>query len=138
MDLTPAPYDSAAFDRKVGERIKRRRLELGMSQKALGAELGVSFQQIQKYENGSTRLLVARLLEIARVLGTSIPVLLDLQDSGPTSSVPRGEVRRLLEAWNNIPSAASRRQLLRFIETLRPDTGDVVAGKGEGWNASKP
>lgn len=53
---------------KVGARIKARRREVGFSQTDLGAALGVSFQQIQKYEKGTDRISVDRLVPIAAAL----------------------------------------------------------------------
>jgi len=50
-----------------GERIKQARLEAGMSQQTLAADLGISFQQIQKYERGTNRPSISRLIEISAV-----------------------------------------------------------------------
>jgi transcriptional regulator with XRE-family HTH domain len=55
----------------VGARLRTRRMILGMSQSELGVHLGVTFQQIQKYENGSNRISVHRLRVIARALDVS-------------------------------------------------------------------
>lgn len=136
MRAEPVSEEIAEFDRKVGARIRRRRLELRISQKAFGAALGVSFQQVQKYESGATRLLASRLFVISQVLGTSVPMLLGLQEAEPPA-VPRSEITRLTEAWSRIPPGRSRRQLLRFIETLCLDVTESGAAKGEPWNASK-
>src|SRR5215204_903004 len=56
------------FDREVGKRIRLRRLELKLSQTVLGEKLGVTFQQVQKYESGTNRVTVTRLLEVAKAL----------------------------------------------------------------------
>lgn len=61
------------IDKHVGGRVRRRRRALGMSQTRLGDTLGISFQQVQKYENGANRISARRLDEIARVLGVSAP-----------------------------------------------------------------
>jgi transcriptional regulator with XRE-family HTH domain len=55
-------------DIAVGRRIRQRRVNLGLSQTNLGNELGLSFQQIQKYENGSNRVSASALYQIARIL----------------------------------------------------------------------
>src|SRR3954471_25011680 len=55
-------------DKHVGKRIRMRRLMSGMSQATLGGKLGVTFQQVQKYENGSNRIGASRLYHIAQVL----------------------------------------------------------------------
>src|SRR5438477_10298342 len=56
------------IDTSVGAQIRLRRRSLGMSQDELGREIGVSFQQIQKYENGGNRVSASRLAQIAEVL----------------------------------------------------------------------
>ncbi len=59
-------------DKHVGRRLRWRRRELNFSQEKLGELLGLTFQQIQKYEKGVNRISAGRLFEIARVLDTSI------------------------------------------------------------------
>jgi len=59
------------IDRIVGSRIRARRHLLGVSQTELGRRLGISFQQVQKYENGSNRVGASRLQQIAQALGTT-------------------------------------------------------------------
>jgi transcriptional regulator with XRE-family HTH domain len=57
----------------VGQRIRARRLEIGMSQEKLGERLGLSFQQVQKYERGTNRVGAGRLYELSVILGVEIP-----------------------------------------------------------------
>jgi transcriptional regulator with XRE-family HTH domain len=59
-------------DRHVGSRVRMRRMLIGMSQEKLGEALGITFQQIQKYEKGTNRIGASRLHQIARVLGVPI------------------------------------------------------------------
>jgi transcriptional regulator with XRE-family HTH domain len=66
----PDPIDAA-----VGQRVKRRRKQLGLSQSDLGAHLSLTFQQIQKYENGANRISASMLVRIAERLGCSIASL---------------------------------------------------------------
>jgi transcriptional regulator with XRE-family HTH domain len=73
--LTDATNETTAqhiADIEVGKRIKKRRQQLRLSQTALGAAVGVSFQQIQKYERGANRVSSSTLYEIAHVLETPI------------------------------------------------------------------
>ena len=70
--MNKAPNDS---DRSLGSRVRSRRLELGLSQGALGERIGVSFQQIQKYESGAIEISAQRLGQIADALQTSIAYL---------------------------------------------------------------
>jgi transcriptional regulator with XRE-family HTH domain len=60
------------FDAKIGQRIREARQAQDMSQTLLANALGISFQQIQKYENGSNRVSAARLYDIAKILGMPI------------------------------------------------------------------
>ncbi len=63
------PKNSAdPFDTHVGSRVRMRRIMLGMTQTKLGELIGVTFQQLQKYENGTNRIGSSRLVQIARAL----------------------------------------------------------------------
>jgi transcriptional regulator with XRE-family HTH domain len=73
----PKPVDS--HDRQVGQRVRMYRIKAGMSQHVLGKQLGVTFQQIQKYEKGTNRIRTNRLHQISEVLG--VPVASLLEDS---------------------------------------------------------
>ena len=64
---TPNPIDV-----HVGNRVRMRRLLIGMSQERLGKELGLTFQQIQKYEKGTNRISASRLYRMAQVLGVPV------------------------------------------------------------------
>jgi transcriptional regulator with XRE-family HTH domain len=57
-----------AIDEKLGQRLRERRLELGMSQEQLASLLGITFQQVQKYEKGINRIAASRLFEISIAL----------------------------------------------------------------------
>jgi transcriptional regulator with XRE-family HTH domain len=61
-----------AMDAHVGSRVRLRRMMMGMSQEKLGEQMGLTFQQIQKYERGINRVSASRLWELARVLGVSV------------------------------------------------------------------
>ena len=62
------PRSVTAIDAYIADRIRKRRLGVGLSQAALAKKLGVSFQQIQKYETGSNRVSASRLFEICKIL----------------------------------------------------------------------
>jgi transcriptional regulator with XRE-family HTH domain len=64
-------------DVHVGQRIRFRRQSLGLSQAKLGQRLGISFQQVQKYERGGNRVSASMLYEIAGVLGVSVAYFFD-------------------------------------------------------------
>ncbi len=65
------------IDAQVGNRVRIRRMLIGMSQERLGDTLGLTFQQIQKYEKGINRIGAGRLFEIARILGVPIDYFYD-------------------------------------------------------------
>jgi transcriptional regulator with XRE-family HTH domain len=63
-----SPRTATAVDTYIGTQIRDRRSALGLTQEALGKKLGVSFQQVQKYEKGVNRVSAARLFEICKAL----------------------------------------------------------------------
>lgn len=84
--------DGKSIDAIIGSRLRTRRTQLGLSQEQLASAIGVSYQQIQRYENGVGRMTVSRLLELARKLEMPVGQLLDgLGDveAAPEASVPR-------------------------------------------------
>ena len=72
------PRKVSEVDASVGVRVRLRRKELGLSQSALGAKLGITFQQVQKYENGTNRISAGCLYDISKVL--SVPIEYFFQD----------------------------------------------------------
>jgi transcriptional regulator with XRE-family HTH domain len=77
-----------SIDRHVGSRVRMRRMLIGMSQEKLGQTLGVTFQQVQKYEKGTNRIGASRLQHIANVLGVSVDFLFE---GAPRLEGPAGE-----------------------------------------------
>ena len=63
---------SGAVDDHVGRRVRERRTEIGVSQQTLADALGISFQQVQKYENGTNRVAAGRLWDLANCLEVDI------------------------------------------------------------------
>jgi len=70
------------IDKRVGARVRMRRLMLSMSQEALAHQLGITFQQVQKYEKGSNRISASRLQHIAQIL--QVPVAFFFEDPAAT------------------------------------------------------
>ncbi|MCR5876545.1 helix-turn-helix domain-containing protein [Phenylobacterium sp. J426] len=107
---------------RIGARIRVRRRALRLSQRRLGERVGVTFQQIQKYESGSQRLSVVRLLAIAGALDCSVGELLDLPGGGLEAvSVyePATEEERVLcEAFTQISDPRLRRTVLALVAQL--------------------
>ena len=115
-------------DADVGRRIRARRLERGMSQSELGSKLGVTFQQIQKYEKGVNRVGAGRLYQIAEVL--SIPVSFffggneggrgqkeDSIDAGFRFLETAGAIR-IVRAYSRIEDLGIRRTLVALAERI--------------------
>ncbi len=78
-----------AIDMHVGKRVRLRRTLLGMSQEQLGAELNVTFQQVQKYERGANRISASRLWDISQILDVPISYFFDDMSEGTMRSSPR-------------------------------------------------
>ena len=104
-------------DIHVGKRIRLRRLSLGMKQTELGAALGLSFQQVQKYEHGSNRVSAPALYRLSNTLGVPVSFFFDGLPSSPrTSSFPaedpllvRGDGLDLLRRYLSLPMAIRKR-----------------------------
>jgi transcriptional regulator with XRE-family HTH domain len=109
-------------DLVIGARVRERRLELGLSQRDLGGQVSVTFQQIQKYENGTNRISASRLLWIAAALKTSPEYFIggvSPDDEGPAeASVWSKDAMALLTAYQRIKSPALRKNLLDLARTL--------------------
>ena len=78
-------------DKYVGSRVRMRRIMLGMSQEKLGEALGLTFQQVQKYEKGTNRVGASRLQQISEILQVPVSFLFDGGPSGIVNSENFGE-----------------------------------------------
>ncbi|WP_331000078.1 helix-turn-helix domain-containing protein [Acetobacter garciniae] len=85
-NVTIGSSHASAIDAHVGKRIRLRRTLLGLSQEKLGEALGVTFQQIQKYERGANRVGASRLYDIATVL--DVPISFFFDDMLPPQAQP--------------------------------------------------
>src|SRR5436189_681918 len=77
-------------DVHVGSRVRLRRMMLGMSQEKLGESLGITFQQIQKYEKGTNRIGASRLQHIARVLTMPVSYFFEGAPGMAAALMPEG------------------------------------------------
>jgi transcriptional regulator with XRE-family HTH domain len=106
----------------MGRRIRLRRREKGISQIELAGRLGLSFQQLQKYEEGTHRVGAARLQQIAEVLGVDIPFFYDGDGKEPDVDslllVNSVFSLRLLRAYTAIKDKAVRRKLVILVEMI--------------------
>ncbi|MCB1884296.1 MAG: helix-turn-helix transcriptional regulator [Geminicoccaceae bacterium] len=85
------------LERHIGERIRRRRTELGLTQEELGQGLDISYQQIQKYESGANRISASRLHTLAERLGVEVAWFLDGFKSGEGPVARDGRQRAAVE-----------------------------------------
>jgi transcriptional regulator with XRE-family HTH domain len=118
--------DPTDIDRIVSERILARRAELAISQPELAERVGVTFQQIQKYENGRNRVSAGRLYEIAKALGVTIQYFYETaprlvvarrgvaEESGDFSGPAVGEEIELLHAFRRIEAPSSRKTVIEL------------------------
>jgi len=111
-------------DVAIGERIRARRNQIDISQETLGGALGVSFQQIQKYEKGLNRISSGRLIQLANALQCSATDLIGGGEKGSIKSTPFSQYAAskegvaIINAMARIRSPAVRRQLISFVESL--------------------
>ena len=74
-------------NKKIGAIIRSMRKDAGMSQMSLADKVGISYQQIQKYEKGKSKLTVPRLLQLARIFGVSFSAFIPQEDVGGASKL---------------------------------------------------
>ena len=84
------------MDALVGSRLRTRRKQLRISQEKLGKEVGVSFQQVQKYENGTNRIGAGRLAEISKVLDVPVAYFFTGNSASTASDGERADTRAIL------------------------------------------
>jgi len=131
------------IDKYVGSRVRMRRIMLGMSQEKLGEALGLTFQQIQKYEKGTNRVGASRIQQISEILQVPVSFLFE---GGPTSA-PAGsdgfgeaasptyvsdflatsEGLALTRAFTRIADAKLRRSIVDLVEQIA--TREASEGK---------
>ena len=134
----PSPIDV-----HVGSRIRLRRTLLGMSQERLGEALGLTFQQVQKYERGVNRVSASRLFDLSRVLDVPISFFFDdmpdalaaaygtqpqrrvagfaeAQDGFGDDSLNRRETLELVRAYYWITDTALRKKVFKLIKSMGP------------------
>jgi transcriptional regulator with XRE-family HTH domain len=138
-DRSPNPVDV-----HVGDRIRRRRRALGISQDKLAEALGLTFQQVQKYERGANRVSASKLYQVARALHAPIPYFFDgLPDPARATSVAEDQAaafvhempltpeEREFASWlSRIESRRVRKRLLELVRTLADRGEDAASAEG--------
>ena len=136
-------HRASPIDAHVGSRVRLRRTLLGMSQEKLGEALGLTFQQVQKYERGVNRIGASRLFDLARVLDVPIgfffddlppemggnvavrsrPALYGLaeaQNGFEDDNMNKRETLELVRAYYRITDSAVRKRVFDLIKSLAP------------------
>ena len=138
------------IDVHVGSRVRMRRMLVGMSQEKLGDSLGLTFQQVQKYEKGANRIGASRLFQIARVLGVPVSFFYEgLTGDGEGNEVGQAEIDQsvfeldmlsssegiqLNSAFFSIRDPKVRKKVLELVKALGEAAGlegALDGGSGE-------
>jgi transcriptional regulator with XRE-family HTH domain len=121
------------IDKYVGSRVRMRRLMLGMSQEKLGDKLGITFQQVQKYEKGTNRVSASRLQAMSDILQVPVPFFFEgaPQTAGrvrkgaeaPSPAyvsdfLANSDGLKLVKAFTQIGDATLRRSVVRLVEEI--------------------
>jgi transcriptional regulator with XRE-family HTH domain len=125
-------------DKYVGSRVRMRRIMLGMSQEKLGEALGLTFQQVQKYEKGTNRVGASRLQQISEILQVPVSFLFDGGPSGAAGAdgfsegsspayvsdfLATSEGLALTRAFTRITDAKLRRSIVELVEQIATREG---------------
>ncbi|WP_300378010.1 helix-turn-helix domain-containing protein [Henriciella sp.] len=124
-------------DLHVGKRLRRRRRLLGLTQQELAGEVGVRFQQIQKYECGANRMTSSRLFDLSKALNVSVQYFFDGMDSDDLLAandaerldgdiLSQKETLELVRAYYRLDERP-RRRLLDLAKALEGDQSDSGA-----------
>ncbi|NQV57213.1 MAG: helix-turn-helix transcriptional regulator [Rhodospirillales bacterium] len=124
-------------DIHVGSRVRLRRTLMGLSQEKLGEAVGLTFQQIQKYERGANRIGASRMFDLSKVLDVPVSFFFDdmpedvkKRDAAPTGlddqeqaklerdPLTRRETLELVRAYYNIGSTAVRKRVFELVKSL--------------------
>ncbi|MHA1152775.1 MAG: helix-turn-helix domain-containing protein [Alphaproteobacteria bacterium] len=116
------------IDIEIGKRLRQARVAAGLSQTEIGVQLGISFQQVQKYEKGRNRIGGGRLYKIARILGVKITYFFDgVERLLDADAVPAGtnemdaidnRTIRAAQVLANLPDEDIKEQMFNLIAAL--------------------
>jgi transcriptional regulator with XRE-family HTH domain len=127
------------IDQAVGARIRRRHMELAVTQEELAEQIGVTFQQVQKYEKAANRVGASRLYSIAAALNVDSAYFFDglsglKQRLGGSSGraddllsrlVSSPDGMELVSAFRKIESAAVRKQVVELVRAMKNSSGNI-------------
>jgi transcriptional regulator with XRE-family HTH domain len=111
------------IDLLIGHMVRMARIERGLTQVELADELGVTFQQVQKYETGKNRIAASRLMDIARVLQTNIAALLPTREAPPPQAPALSkQSAQLLRDFESIGDMKLRESVLSVVRKVSADS----------------
>ena len=121
--------DTKAYDSALATVLRRKRAQAGLSQSESGRQIGVTFQQLQKYEKGTNRVVFSRLVQLADAYGTTPEqIVAEVREvvgtEAPAADAADGRLTlELIRLANAVPAATLRRvlDLLRSIAKAEPD-----------------
>jgi transcriptional regulator with XRE-family HTH domain len=126
---------SAAYnpiDVHVGARLRARRTLLGLSQTALGDAMGITFQQMQKYESGSNRISASRLYDVSKLLDVDIGYFFDEMDKATESESPARLIQKKSKRSPRKPPKSEdplhKRETLEFVRAYYRITDLKIRG----------
>jgi len=133
MNTKSKAKSTNSHDVEVGQRIRARRMAKGISQTELGRILGVTFQQVQKYEKGVNRVGAGRLVRVAEALEVPVSFFFGATDSGSQDTrailgfLDSSYSLRLLRAFSRIPQNEVQRAVVDLVERIAPAQEDAEA-----------
>jgi len=139
-EKNPAPNKKGranSIDEYVGAQLRQRRALLGLSQERLAEQIGITFQQVQKYENGANRVSASRLYEISKVLDIPVTFFFENYKSGPgtveaigfsdneqagfegaDNVMQRKETLELIRVYYSIENPKLRKDLFKLVKSM--------------------
>ena len=131
---------TAEADKRVGACVRAARVKAGLSQSKLAAELGITFQQLQKYEKGKNRIAVSTLLLIAEALSLPVQSFFESIELHATDATDWPDLLtkdniRLIRAFSNIGDPEVRRRIMGLILAVTEDANDLVFPSDAGLPA---
>ncbi len=134
-------------DVHVGRKLRSRRTILGMSQEEIGEAVGITFQQVQKYERGLNRIGSSRLYEFARILGVSVSYFFEDLENGKSKlsevtglaenqhgfeyeKIDNKEILSFVRAYYGITDPMVRKKILALVKTLANVKDEEEEGDG--------
>ncbi len=142
-DATKKKGRANSIDESVGSKLRQRRALLGLSQEKLAEQVGITFQQIQKYENGANRISASRLYEFSKVLNIPVTFFFESTEAeqtgvfangfaeseqdnfiGQDDVLQRKETLELIRTYYSIKSPKVRKDLMKLVKSMAESSAE--------------